>query len=79
MWTIITDNAYARRKSNTLQGKLHTYIHTYIHTYRWTDGQMDRWTGRQAGRQAGITPSNLKMFIAHNIIMGIVKKSDLEK
>ena len=26
-----------------------------------------------------ITPNDLKMFIAHNIIMSIVKKSDLEK
>ena len=26
-----------------------------------------------------ITPSDLKIFIAHNIIMGVIKKSDLEK
>ena len=26
-----------------------------------------------------ITPSDLKIFVAHNIIMGVVKKSDLEK
>ena len=35
MWTIITEatNAYARTKSNTTQGKIHTYTHTYIHAH----------------------------------------------
>ena len=70
MWTIILDatNTYARSKANTLEGNrfrdpTNPHYRTHCRINKWTD----------------ITPSDLKIFIADNIIMGLVKKSDLEK
>ena len=70
MWTIISDatNNYAQSKANTPEGNrfrdpTNPHYRTHCRLNKWTD----------------ITPSDLKIFIAHNIIMGLVKKSDLEK
>ena len=70
MWTIISDATknYARSKANTPEGNrfrdpTNPQYRTHCRLNKWTD----------------ITPSDLKIFIVHNIIMGLVKKLDLEK
>ena len=70
MWTVISDatNHYAQSKCNTPQGNRCT---DPTHAEYLKHRRLNVWTD--------ITPSDLKMFIAHNILMGIVQKSDLEK
>ena len=70
MWTIIADetNTKARSKSTTPQGNRCTDP-TNIHYKKHC--RLNTWTD--------VTPSDIKLFMAHNIIMGLVKKPDLEK
>ena len=70
MWTIISNatNNYAQSKANTPEGN------------RFRDPTNPQYrTHCRLNKCTDITPSDLKIFIAHNIIMGLVKKSDLEK
>ena len=70
MWTIIADatNVYARAKRVTEVGDqctdpTHPDYKKFCCLNRWTD----------------ITPSDIKMFLAHILIMGLVHKSEVEK
>ena len=70
MWSTIAEatNTYARCKTITPIGNrcsdpTNPNYKRHCHLNTWSD----------------ITPSDVKIFIAHNIIMGLVKKSDLEK
>ena len=70
MWTIIADatNVYARAKRVTEDGDhctdpTHPDYKKFCRLNRWTD----------------ITPSDIKMFLAHILIMGLVHRSEVEK
>ena len=70
MWTIIADatNVYARSKRVTQDGNhctdpTHPDYKKFYRLNRWID----------------VTPSDIKMFLAHILIMGLVHKSDVEK
>ena len=70
MWTIIADatNVYARSKRVTQHGNCctdptHPDYKKFCRLNRWID----------------VTPSDIKMFLAHILIMGLVHKSDVEK
>ena len=70
MWTIIADatNVYARSKTVTQAGNrctdpTHPDYKKFCRLNQWID----------------VTPSDIKMFLAHILIMGLVHKSDVEK
>ena len=70
MWTIISEatNSYARSKAVTANGNrcndpTHPDYKKHCRLNNWSD----------------TSPSDIKMFLAHTLIMGLVKKSDLEK
>ena len=70
MWTIISEstNSYARSKSMTPTGNrcvdpTHPDYRKHCQLNTWSD----------------TSPSDIKMFAAHTLIMGLVKKADLEK
>ena len=70
MWTIIADatNVYGRAKRVTQDGDCctdptHPDYKKFCRLNRWTD----------------VTPSDMKMFLAHILIMGLVHKSEVKK
>ena len=70
MWTILADctNLYARSKSSTGEGNrcldpTHPQYKKHCHLNSWCD----------------VSTGDIKMFIAHILIMGLMKKPDLEK
>ena len=70
MWTIISEatNSYARSKSmiptgNRCVDPTHPDYQKHCRLNTWSD----------------TSPSDIKMFVAHTLIMGLVKKADLEK
>ena len=70
MWTIISDatNVYTLSKRTTPDGNMcldptHPQYKKHRHLNTWTD----------------VTPSEIKMFMAHILLMGLVQKSELEK
>lgn len=70
MWTIISDatNLYTMSKCHTPDGNMCTDpTHPQYKKHR----RLNTWTD--------VTPSEIKLFMAHILIMGLVNKSDLEK
>ena len=70
MWTIISDatNVYTLSKRTTPDGNMcldptHPQYKKHRRLNTWTD----------------VTPSEIKMFMAHILLMGLVQKSELEK
>ena len=70
MWTIISDatNVYTLSKHTTPEGNMcldptHPLYRKHRRLNTWTD----------------VTPSEIKMFMAHILLMGLVQKSELEK
>ena len=70
MWTIISDatNVYTLSKHTTPDGNMcldptHPQYKKHRRLNTWTD----------------VTPSEIKMFMAHILLMGLVQKSELEK
>ena len=70
MWTIISDatNTYARSKSRTPNGNRST---DPTHPEYKKHCQLNSWIDT--------TPGDIKVFIGHVLVMGLVKKADLEK
>ena len=70
MWTILADatNNYARCKSQTIHGNRCT---DPTHPDYKKHCQLNSWIDT--------TPGDIKVFIAHILVMGLVKKADLEK
>ena len=70
MWTIISDatNVYTLSKCTTPDGNMfldptHPQYKKHRRLNTWTD----------------VTPSEIKMFMVHILLMGLVQKSELEK